>query len=378
MNIFSNLRQKISHYSINAKIVTVLWITLVWTLIRLFRFFETFSSLLNTESPEDSMSLSGGIMSSLLVIIPPALILGFCVVFLWERWLRKMVLIKAMFFILLIYTLIFFIFFPLDHLLTVANNPNELIDNSVLKTVFQGEFKFIFLTNYIYWLVILFLTIIFLFIRDKFGPITFVNFLKGKYLRPKREERVFMFMDLKSSTTIAERLGEERYFNFLNDTFSIATPGILNTKGEIYQYVGDEIVISWLTKNGINRANCINCYYKMTALLKDKSDYFNEKYDAQPQFKAGLHFGYVITGEMGIVKKEIVYSGDVLNTASRIQSLCNEMNTDILISNNLMKQIDLKFLDKKFKSVGNITLRGKQQKIELVTLLNNDQAKTMV
>ncbi|PQJ16643.1 hypothetical protein BST99_13785 [Aureicoccus marinus] len=70
---------------------------------------------------------------------------------------------------------------------------------------------------------------------------------------------------------------------------------------------------------------------------------------------------------MGIVKREIVYSGDVLNTASRIQSLCNEMNTDILLSNNLLKQIDLKFLDKEFKSVGNITLRGKQQKIELVT-----------
>ena len=75
---------------------------------------------------------------------------------------------------------------------------------------------------------------------------------------------------------------------------------------------------------------------------------------------------------MGIVKREIVYSGDVLNTASRIQSLCNEMNTDILISNNLMKQIDLTYIHKKIKSVGNITLRGKLNKIELVTLLNNE------
>ena len=212
----------------------------------------------------------------------------------------------------------------------------------------------------------------FLFIRDKFGPITFVNFLKGKYLRPKREERIFMFMDLKSSTTIAERLGEERYFNFLNDTFSTATPGILSTQGEIYQYVGDEIVISWLTKKGVNRANCINCYYKMIALLKDKSDYFDETYGTQPLFKAGLHFGHVITGEMGIVKREIVYSGDVLNTASRIQSLCNEMNTDLLVSNDLIQRIDLRELHKKIKSIGEIVLRGKQEKIELVTLVDSD------
>jgi adenylate cyclase len=181
-------------------------------------------------------------------------------------------------------------------------------------------------------------------------------------------------MDLKSSTTIAERLGEERYFNFLNDTFSIATPGILLTKGEIYQYVGDEIVISWLTKKGLQRANCISCYYKMITLLKDKSDYFDKTYETQPQFKAGLHFGHVITGEMGIVKREIVYSGDVLNTASRIQSLCNEMNTEILISNNLIKRIDLSPLHKKIKFIGNINLRGKQEKIELVTLLDSDES----
>jgi adenylate cyclase len=180
-------------------------------------------------------------------------------------------------------------------------------------------------------------------------------------------------MDLKSSTTIAEKLGEELYFNFLNDTFSIATPGILVTQGEIYQYVGDEIVISWITKNGINKANCINCYYKMVTMLKDKSDYFDKKYGTQPQFKAGLHFGNVITGEMGIVKREIVYSGDVLNTASRIQSLCNEMNTEILISNDLVKLINLSFLHKKVKSIGKINLRGKQEEIELVTLENINQ-----
>jgi adenylate cyclase len=179
-----------------------------------------------------------------------------------------------------------------------------------------------------------------------------------------------MFMDLKSSTTIAERLGEERYFNFLNDTFSTATPGILATEGEIYQYVGDEIVISWLTKNGLQKANCIRCYYKMTDLLRDQSAYFEATYGTKPIFKAGLHFGPVITGEMGIVKREIVYSGDVLNTASRIQSLCNEMNSEILISNSLLKQIDLGFLGKTTKTMGNISLRGKQEKIALATLLD--------
>ena len=366
MNIFASLRHKISHYSIKGKIITVLWITLIWTLIRLFRFFETYAS------NKDSIEFNEELASSILITIVAGLFVGASIVFLWERWLRRMAYFKAMFFIMLFYSLTFSILFSLEQVMIKPSNTNQTMDIEVLALKFKEGFNLVFLTNYIYWLVITFLTILFLFIRDKFGPITFVNFLKGKYLRPKREERIFMFMDLKSSTAIAERLGEERYFNFLNDTFRIATPGILVTQGEIYQYVGDEIVISWLIKNGVNRANCIRCYYEIIQLLEDKSVYFDETYGTQPLFKAGLHFGHVITGEMGIVKREIVYSGDVLNTASRIQSLCNEMNTDILLSNNLMKQIDRKFLDKEFKSVGNITLRGKQQKIELVTPINND------
>ena len=111
----------------------------------------------------------------------------------------------------------------------------------------------------------------------------------------------------------------------------------------------------------------------MTSLLDDKFDYFEKKYQTQPQFKAGLHFGHVITGEMGIVKREIVYSGDVLNTASRIQSICNKMNTEILVSNDLIKRIKLSYLSKEIKYMGNINLRGKQEKIELVTFLNTQE-----
>ena len=293
MIFFSKLRQKLSDYSIKGKILSVLWITLFWTLIRLFRFFETYAS-----NQQDSIESNEGIASSILIVILAGLIVGASIVFLWERLLRRIAFLKAMFFIMLFYSFIFFIVFTLEQGIIKLSSTNQTIDAEVIFLKLQEGFNLVFLSNYIYWLVVTFMTILFLLIRDKFGPITFVNFLKGKYLRPKREERIFMFMDLKSSTTIAERLGEERYFNFLNDTFSIATPGILATKGEIYQYVGDEIVISWLTPNGVNRAQCIRCFYNMTALLKEKSAYFNKIYQTQPEFKAGLHFGYVITGEM--------------------------------------------------------------------------------
>ncbi|WP_044220009.1 hypothetical protein [Chitinophaga pinensis] len=54
-----------------------------------------------------------------------------------------------------------------------------------------------------------------------------------------------MFLDLNSSTTIAETLGDKRYHAFLKDIFTDITNPILDKKGEIYQYVSDEVIVAW-------------------------------------------------------------------------------------------------------------------------------------
>ncbi len=211
-------------------------------------------------------------------------------------------------------------------------------------------------------------TLILLLVNDKYGPGVFLEFLLGKYFHPKREKRIFMFLDLRSSTTIAEKLGEEQYFSFLNDVFKYATDGILNTMGEIYQYVGDEIVISWKMEKGMKDANCIKCFFEIQSILKQKGSYFKAKYGITPEFKAGLHYGYVMAGEIGVVKRDIAFSGDVLNTTARIQSKCNELGVNILLSKYLIDHLNLSpdtYLPKK---MGDIFLRGKEQKVVLYTV----------
>ena len=71
---------------------------------------------------------------------------------------------------------------------------------------------------------------------------------------------------------------------------------------------------------------------------------------------------------MGAVKREIVYSGDVLNTTSRIQSKCNELEVSILISEALMQQIDTSDLGLKPITLGALSLKGKAQDVSVVTL----------
>ena len=180
-----------------------------------------------------------------------------------------------------------------------------------------------------------------------------------KELHPKEEVRIFMFLDLKSSTTIAERLGHFKYYNLLNDFFYDVTDPIIQSKGEIYQYVGDEIVVSWLLGDGIHNMNCIECFFKIVESIKSFSEKYEKHYGVIPEFKAGFHYGIVTTGEVGVKKREMVYTGDVLNTASRIQELCNDYNEKLLISKTLLDHLSIH--DKyTVNKIGEITLRGRK------------------
>ena len=150
----------------------------------------------------------------------------------------------------------------------------------------------------------------------------------------------------------------------MRDLFSHLTDTILNYEGEIYQYVGDEIVISWPTKTGVKNTNCIYCFLSIKSKLIELSSFYEKKYGITPSFKAGIHHGVVMAGEVGVIKTDIIYSGDVLNTAARIQAKCNEYKTDFLLSQNTLDLFQNKDLAKfESKKIGNIALRGKKKEI---------------
>jgi adenylate cyclase len=224
----------------------------------------------------------------------------------------------------------------------------------------------IHLKNILIWSLIVGITQLLLHVNDKFGQGLFWDFIRGKYHSPKSETRIFMFVDLKSSTTIAEHLGNAKYYELLRDFYSDITNSIIYNKGEIYQYVGDEVVISWRLKNGIEDNHCMKCYFSMQEKIKKCTDKYMERYGLVPEFKAGLHYGEVIAGEIGIIKRDITYSGDVLNTTARIQSQCNEHNVRILASNELLNLLSLN--DYKSTALGAIHLRGKEHEVELSTI----------
>lgn len=255
---------------------------------------------------------------------------------------------------------------------------NRVIYNSIeLKTgvftkivrIHTGQFFF----NYVFCGVAVYITTVVgvsLFyneISENLGRGTLTNFFTGKYHTAKEEERIFMFLDMKSSTTIAERLGHIKYFDMLRECYFDLSEPIVKYSGEIYQYVGDEIIVSWKLKSVSENNNCIQCFFAMKEAIRNQTTKYNEKFGLLPEFKAGFHLGKVTTGEIGVIKKDIIFTGDVLNTTARIQGLCNHYKVDILIWRDLIKELDI---DAQFeiKSLGENKLRGRDEKMELFTI----------
>lgn len=255
---------------------------------------------------------------------------------------------------------------------TVIYNSNELNTNVFNKLVWHNVWAFF--SNYTFWSVaayisaIIGVTLFYAEVSGNLGQGVLNNFFKGKYHTPVEEERIFMFLDMRSSTTIAKKLGHVKYFEMLREYYSDLSNPIIKYLGEIYQYVGDEIVVSWKLKNGLQNNNCVQCFFAMKEVIKKQIRKYNEKFGLLPEFKAGFHFGKVTTGEIGAIKRDIIFTGDVLNTTARIEGLCNTYKVDILISGALMKKLQLN--DQfQINALGENELRGRDEKVELFTIL---------
>jgi len=138
-------------------------------------------------------------------------------------------------------------------------------------------------------------------------------------------------------------------------------------RAQVYQYVGDEIVVMWPEKEGLFQLRCIEFFFECKQRMKSKKDYYNATYGLVPEFKAGLHTGKVTAIEIGQVKMDIAYHGDTVNTAARIQSICNELNSDFLVSDYLLSKVEL-HPKIQINSCGEVVLRGKKEPIGISSL----------
>jgi len=206
-------------------------------------------------------------------------------------------------------------------------------------------------------------------ISRKMGQGMLVSYIRGTYYAPVHQARIIMFINVIASKKIVHELGPHKLHRFLNDLFYDLTEPVVSNQGIIYEYIEDLMVITWAMDKGLRNANSVRAFFDFQETVEAHKEKYLNKYGIVPHVQASLHTGSVVRAEIGEVKTQIVFHGDTMNTTARILSKCNQLKTGLLASEQLIRMIGLPRIYEK-KSVGEISLRGKQEPLKLFEIID--------
>jgi adenylate cyclase len=217
----------------------------------------------------------------------------------------------------------------------------------------------------VYNVVFIFLANLVIGIANIIGPRTFRNFIIGRYHSPVEENRFVLFVDIAGSTGLAERLGGVGIHRLLDHTFRLLTLSVVDYRGEVLNYVGDEVIVTWPESSGAVDFRPLRCFMAMRDELAHASNQMEREFGAVPRIRGGLHFGPVIIGEIGDVKRAIVFNGDVMNTTARLEELSRNVDGGFLASRAAMERFATapQF---EVRDLGRLPIRGRADGIDVV------------
>lgn len=191
--------------------------------------------------------------------------------------------------------------------------------------------------------------------------------ITGRYHRPREESRVFLLIDLRDSTQIAEELGNLRYHDFLKRYIADVTAGAMRHRGNVHRYIGDQVILTWKRRDGLKNAACVRTVFAILDGFESARDEYLSSFGFVPSIWAAIHLGPVVTGAVGTAKHEIVHLGDTLNEAARIEGACKEYNRSFLASSTVIDALELPE-EIRTETLGAVELRGVRSSVNLVSL----------
>lgn len=344
--------------------ISVLWV-FVGLLTAMYEYFflANYPGVLDT-APMNEFNLLKNAVAAMGGLFIGSLLFGFLELFYFQKKIVREKFWVAILKKVSIYSILLFILLGLISLAF-----NSLLSGRSIADPVSWQKTQSFITSIAFWhpvfpvLSLALLSSFLLQLSERFGSNEMWKMFTGEYFNPKEEKRIFMFLDLNHSTTIAEKLGNEKFHGFLNDFFHDIAGVITQHKGEVVEYVGDLVIISWSFQAGSAETHCLNCYQGFEKVIDRKRETYLSRYGTVPEFKAAVHCGEVMIGEMGKIKKSIKFSGDVLNTTARVEKVCGNIGAKLVITDNLMNLLsDPPYLMEK---VSDVNLKGKKAPIDV-------------
>jgi len=207
---------------------------------------------------------------------------------------------------------------------------------------------------------------------ERFLPAEVVErVVSGDLLRLAGERRVVtvMFADLRGSTKLADQLPAEELVTTVNEYVGVLAHCVFAHGGMLDKFLGDGLmaifgVVPDTSDGAIPAA-------RAALQMRDEIARTNAVHVARGLppvgFGVGINTGEVILGAVGIPQRsEFTAIGDAVNTASRLQELTKEFETDIVLSAQTAER--MRPAGFAVRDLGAAPVRGKAQPVEILTL----------
>ncbi len=172
-----------------------------------------------------------------------------------------------------------------------------------------------------------------------------------------------MFMDIRDFTRYAENKKPEDIINYQNDVFGFMIEIINRHHGIINQFLGDGYMATFGVplSHGNDTQNAVNAAIEIIDVLSEKND---RGEFPTTRIGIGLHSGLVVAGNVGTdERKQYSISGNTVITASRIEQLNKDYKSQLLISKEVLDNIDSKNIEPLLH--GDVQLKGRGKPIEI-------------
>ncbi len=183
-------------------------------------------------------------------------------------------------------------------------------------------------------------------------------------------ERIILFADIVSYSTISEKMPIEQTLQFLNTYFEVCSRIILNKGGEVNKFMGDGLLAYF------DIADADNAIQACLEIMEELRNLRQNSIESSPlkilNSGFGLDQGMVIEGNMGSrFKMDYTIIGDPVNVAARLQALTRDVNYSLVLSESLKNNTKKSW---SFVSLGKYKLKGLEKNNEVYSI-NHDLVK---
>lgn len=241
----------------------------------------------------------------------------------------------------------------------LVGTPIFLIGDEVGDTLTDIGFSLFVIALIIFWLQM----------RVFIGSRTLKNLIIGKYNRPQTEERIFMIVDILGSTAATQEIGDSKFHTYLNRLFILFDQAIHINGGEVHSYVGDAIFVMWpFEKDPKLNERIFKTLQELHRICEKKNDAIVREFGIPPKFRAAIHGGPIVVGEMGYRKRQITYLGNTLNLTARLEALSKELEIPYLVSDEVLKRSSVPAALKSI-SLGEKSVKGSAKKLAVSSIV---------